>query len=529
MNIRQLIWVICGALIGIGSVSAQNVCEGAAPGTTPAKLIQDALVRSGGHKWLSDWQFLVLEGEGTWDIGVRMQGMEPHQSEPQPLHELLALTANGKLVYDTHTRINPDAFEHLRYQYAEGDPLLIVDHLNQQAFWERSTDVPADRQRYRRTVPVLLLHEMLTAAEAVHVVGCDNDLTHLTYAPPGEPVLSVQLRAEHGRVEQVTYPLSLPLLGDSQITWKYTWQEEQALMPSGYRVLVNDRPLRTVTYQAWSESETAYENATALDESVVIPAPPAPSEDATNEASETPRPRFRELADGVFLAVNVRGGFHHLFVEFDDHVMVVDAPTGWFELQQLPAKNWAGDVTSSSAAQKLMDIVAEAIPNKPIRTLVLTHHHSDHAGGFRPLVAQGARVIASPETGRAIAAAASNDFSSLKDGLASATVAPEILPVSDRLVLQDETQTVHIMHVGDNPHAVGMLVVWLPDQGILYQSDLFMPAPMQYFPDAARIPVMQWFVKWLDRQAISPAEIRAIHGTSKVTPEQLEWIRSKGL
>jgi glyoxylase-like metal-dependent hydrolase (beta-lactamase superfamily II) len=37
--------------------------------------------------------------------------------------------------------------------------------------------------------------------------------------------------------------------------------------------------------------------------------------------------------------------------------------------------------------------IKETVPNKPIRYLVLTHHHSDQAGGFREYVAEGATIV----------------------------------------------------------------------------------------------------------------------------------------
>jgi len=37
--------------------------------------------------------------------------------------------------------------------------------------------------------------------------------------------------------------------------------------------------------------------------------------------------------------------------------------------------------------------IKETVPNKPIRYLVLTHHHSDQAGGFREYVAERATIV----------------------------------------------------------------------------------------------------------------------------------------
>ena len=40
-----------------------------------------------------------------------------------------------------------------------------------------------------------------------------------------------------------------------------------------------------------------------------------------------------------------------------------------------------------------MDEIAKVIPNKPIRYVINTHAHYDHAGGLRTYVAKGATVV----------------------------------------------------------------------------------------------------------------------------------------
>ena len=67
-----------------------------------------------------------------------------------------------------------------------------------------------------------------------------------------------------------------------------------------------------------------------------------------------------------------------MFVAFNDHVLVLEAP------EQI--------LYSNNSVQALAKI-KETVPGKPIKYLVLTHHHSDHAGGFREYVAEGATIV----------------------------------------------------------------------------------------------------------------------------------------
>src|SRR5437899_244317 len=80
-----------------------------------------------------------------------------------------------------------------------------------------------------------------------------------------------------------------------------------------------------------------------------------------------------ELAPNV---QHVQGGTaNNLLVAMKDHLVVFDAPYG--ELQS----RW------------VIDEAKKKYPGKPIRYLVLTHHHMDHTGGTRTYIAEGATVI----------------------------------------------------------------------------------------------------------------------------------------
>ena len=73
---------------------------------------------------------------------------------------------------------------------------------------------------------------------------------------------------------------------------------------------------------------------------------------------------------------HVQGGTaNNLIVAMKDYLVIFDAPYG--ELQS----RWTIDAAKAK------------YPGKPIKYLILTHHHMDHTGGMRTYVAEGATVI----------------------------------------------------------------------------------------------------------------------------------------
>ena len=109
----------------------------------------------------------------------------------------------------------------------------------------------------------------------------------------------------------------------------------------------------------------------------VKPNAPVSLEVPANVASASPPPpvtaTVEKVADGLW-SINA-AGTRSLAVEFADHIVMLEGPTS--EARSLAAN----------------EAIAKTVPNKPIRYVVNTHAHYDHAGGLRTYVAQGITVI----------------------------------------------------------------------------------------------------------------------------------------
>lgn len=496
-------------------------------------LVREGLEAMGGLAALETAGGITLVGEGTFDLSTRMQGTHPDRPEPVALEEAFAVDLDGgRVAYEVHAKVNPDADEWIRYVHDDEGRMLIVLRSDDQAFW-----VPGDpdhKRRTMRTVPQILLRDALAERHALRYLGRAGEDEAVGFTFPTGEAMTLLFDPETHRLQGFEYLLDLPLLGDTPIRWRfapYRQVEGLGMYPAGYRILQGERLLKRVEY---SSIRPGVEGAAVFDEpkGISFPEPPPPSEPgsaatgaAAGSAEEPDLPEVRTLADGVYLALGVRGGFHVMFVELEDSVLVVDTPAGYHELQMVPAIDWAGDVTSSSVGRRLLHAVRATIPDKPVRYVVLTHHHGDHAGGIRPFLDAGVTVLASEVTRPVVEAAARATFRLEPDELTGRDVTPRIEVVEGEREISDGERSVRILDVGPNPHVEGMLVVYLPEERILYQSDLFMPSGGD-FPDPARVPVMRWFVDWLDGSGLEPEAIFAIHGSARVTDEQLEAIRA---
>jgi glyoxylase-like metal-dependent hydrolase (beta-lactamase superfamily II) len=495
-------------------------------------LVERALSALGGEEALQRAGGVMVVGEGTVDLSVHLQGMHPARSYPVAAQETLAVDWSGhRVAYETHAKVNPDADEWIRYVYDRDGRMLIVLRLSGHAFWAGAT--PGHKQRYRRMVPHALLRDALAQRQTLRALGRMDGHEAVTVTLSTGEAVTLLIDADDDLLRGVEYVVSLPVHGDTRVRWHF--DEYQAVdglgpYPTGYRIEVGDRLLKTMRYTHIEAGQGSDDFFGVPDG---IPAPPLPPDQPASASPESESadedvpdlPTVRSLADGVYLAVNVRGGFHHLFVEFEDFVLVVDAPAGYHELQMIPAVDWAGDVTPSSVGRRLLDAVHATVPGKPVRYVVLTHHHGDHAGGLRPFIDAGATILAGAPTMSVIEAVASNAFTVQPDTLTGRSVQPAVEVVEGERTISDGRRRLRIIDVGENPHAEGMLVVFLPEERMLYQSDLFMPAPSG-FPDPARRPVMQWFADWLDRSGLASQTIYAVHGSSRVTDEQLAQIRA---
>jgi glyoxylase-like metal-dependent hydrolase (beta-lactamase superfamily II) len=205
-----------------------------------------------------------------------------------------------------------------------------------------------------------------------------------------------------------------------------------------------------------------------------------------------PRVQPGKLAEGVW-GMNF-GNERSVLVEFKDYLVMVEAP--------------GGDAQS-------MATMAEAkrmFPNKPIKYVVNTHHHSDHAGGIRAYVAEGIPIITHESHKQYYEQQIFKNPHTLNpDRLARMPRAPMIEAVKDKRVLTDGNQTLEVHLLRGNDHAEGLLVAYVPREKLLIQADTFVQRPGAP-PLPAPSPYTVNLVENAERLKLNVERVVHIHG-----------------
>jgi glyoxylase-like metal-dependent hydrolase (beta-lactamase superfamily II) len=248
---------------------------------------------------------------------------------------------------------------------------------------------------------------------------------------------------------------------------------------------------------------------------IAIELNPAITDDAFKVAAEgyrrvQPLPdtlpeQIEKLADGVYVVHNVAGQNQNtMAVEFKDYIVALEAPG------------------SSEGADQVIERIKQTIPGKPIRYVVMTHHHGDHIGGLRSFMAEGATVITTPGNRATVEAMAAAPQS---DRLAKNPRSPQFAFLEKgRRVLSDGTQRLELIDVGPNPHAKEMVIAYLPKQRIVFQGDLFF-MPANDAPTGPPQETTLGFARKVDALKLKFDRIASVHGRTATKEEFDQAVR----
>jgi len=167
----------------------------------------------------------------------------------------------------------------------------------------------------------------------------------------------------------------------------------------------------------------------------------------------------RRLGEGVYL---LAGGTHNsVAVEFRDFIAVFEAPL------------------NEQRSLAVLEEIVKVIPGKPVRWLINSHQHFDHAGGLRAYMHIGATIVTH----------VTNFGFYVRDVLnyAPRTLEPDMVSlwpptelaegynyeaIRENFIISDGARNLNVHYVNPLQHVEGMLMAYLPREGLLLEADL---------------------------------------------------------
>jgi hypothetical protein len=161
-----------------------------------------------------------------------------------------------------------------------------------------------------------------------------------------------------------------------------------------------------------------------------------------------------ELAPNVQQVVG--GTANNLIVAMADGLVIFDAPccetqSGW-----------------------VIDAAKAKYPGKPIKYVVLTHHHMDHTGGTRAYVAEGATVVV-PDTAYAyFQKNLALPHTVVADAEQTQQKPVHVVGVAGLMSIKDDSVEIRLHKIA-NPHVDGMLVGHVVQPNVVWVTDIWSP------------------------------------------------------
>jgi glyoxylase-like metal-dependent hydrolase (beta-lactamase superfamily II) len=298
-------------------------------------------------------------------------------------------------------------------------------------------------------------------------------------------------------VERVETTLENPIFGDMPVEAEYNFYRDS----NGLKF-----PAQIIQRRAGWPTFTAYilgahANPANLQQLLTPPPPPAGRGGAPGgppaAGAQPPAAYSEKLADGVYRIGQkpAAGTYSALAVEFADHILLFE-----------PGPQ------NEARAQAIIAEAKRAIPNKPIRYGVISHHHFDHTSGLPAAVAVGITIV-TPEVNKAfLTTALSKPRTLAPDSLSKSGKKPVVEGFTgDKRVFQDATRTFEVHVIKGLPHADGLVVGYLPKERILIYADMFnLPPANDPVPNPPVTGTMV-FMDNIERLKLDPEKIISVH------------------
>jgi glyoxylase-like metal-dependent hydrolase (beta-lactamase superfamily II) len=272
-------------------------------------------------------------------------------------------------------------------------------------------------------------------------------------SPSGQTYTVTGYIDNQNRVTKVETHVDHAVVGDLLVEFEYSNYQDRlgVQVPSS----IVQKQAGLTTFDAAISSATP--NPTNLTELLTPPPPPgpggAPAPAPAPAAAAPAAPPVEKLGDGAF---KIGGNYASLAIDMGDHILVVESGQ------------------SDTRGMAVMAAAKQAIPNKPIRFVVNSHPHFDHASGLAAAVAEGATLLTHNNNEVVLERLLSGPRTLIGDSLSKVSNRRTnvVTGVGDRDVRRGTNgKVVELIRI-PNEHSDGMLAVFLPAEKVLWSADI---------------------------------------------------------
>ncbi|MDX1582294.1 MAG: MBL fold metallo-hydrolase [Thermoanaerobaculia bacterium] len=202
---------------------------------------------------------------------------------------------------------------------------------------------------------------------------------------------------------------------------------------------------------------------------------------------------IEKLAQGVWIVGNIGGSdYNSLVVEQNGTLVLLETPL------------------NEEAMEDVLTLLQKKLPELPVRTAMVTHHHYDHAGGVRAFMKRGGRLFVPQGAGKFFETIATAPHT-LRPGIEEVDVENLVIEEVEGSVQlrSDQGPDIILFDVGENAHSKSILFAWIPAYDLLFQGDLFVKRGEMVEPAREQGAV---FLERIDELDLEPNRIVGVHG-----------------
>jgi hypothetical protein len=441
---RRLIWTL-------GAAALVGACNQTPP---EMQVINDAAAALGGADRVAAVKTLIMEGEGyDQAVGGSQTPVAPQNSfRVTEYRRTLDLEHGRTRVQQIRTAQFPFALAVVTPQdmRLDGDIAYNVGGApSADGTPPQPARAPVAVGRARRLEmlqhPLTIVRAALDPAAKVANLREEDNQPHVDITTAAGDVVTLAIDPSNKLPTHVSYPGYDPNWGDIVIEAQFSGYEDVNGLKLPKHIVTKQDHWSTTVRQIAKNTLDGDASDLAAPEAVKAAAPPTPPPvDVTVE----------QVGTGIWW---LAGSSHRSVVfEFDDHLVLFEVPL-----------NDARTLAVIARARTL-------VPTKPLTHAIVSHHHLDHAGGFRAAVSEDLTIITHRDNETFFKEIAGRKHTRALDTLAKNPKPAKFELVDDQLTLKDKSMEVQLYHVvKDNTHMSTAIFAYVPRDRMFIQADLF--------------------------------------------------------